>query len=102
MSADAEIAIEVAYARPDVQTVINVTLPPGTSVEQAIHASGILARFPEIDLAHADVGVFGTRVRLSDAVRAGDRIEIYRPLIADPKEARRRRAGRGGVTKPKI
>jgi len=94
------MAVEVVYARADVQVVLGVTLPPGASVQDAIRASGILARFPEIDLARAAVGIFGTRVALSDAISAGDRIEIYRALVADPKEARRRRAQRRAPRTP--
>lgn len=90
----ARFAVAVAYARPERQTVLDVDVAPGARVEDAIRASGILERFPEIDLACAAVGIFGVRVRLTDAVSAGDRIEIYRTLIADPKEARRRRAAR--------
>jgi putative ubiquitin-RnfH superfamily antitoxin RatB of RatAB toxin-antitoxin module len=89
------VRVEVAYATAAEQAVIEVALPAGSTVEDAIHASGILARFPEIDLARQPVGVFGERAALTDAVRDGDRIEIYRALIADPKEARRQRAVRG-------
>lgn len=88
------VSVEVAYARADVQTLVEVEVPAGATIEEAIRACGILKRFPEIDLTHAAVGVFGARASLLDTVRAGDRIEIYRPLIADPKEARRRRARR--------
>ncbi|MBI3897829.1 MAG: RnfH family protein [Gammaproteobacteria bacterium] len=84
--------IEVAYARADVQAVATVQLPTGATVEQAIIASGLVARFPEIDLTQAAVGIYGTRAKLSDSVADGDRVEIYRPLLIDPKEQRRRRA----------
>jgi len=93
MSAAVAWCVEVAYATPTRQEVIEVTVPPGATVEQVIRASGMLERFPEIDLAHQSVGVFGERVHLRDPVRDRDRVEIYRPLIADPKEARRARAG---------
>lgn len=86
------ISVEVAYTRPDTQIVIAVDVAAGARVEDAVRASGILKRFPEIDLARAAVGIFGTRVPLTAGLRTGDRIEIYRPLTADPKEARRRRA----------
>ena len=76
------------------QLVLVLTVPPGTSVGDAIRASGILEHFPEIDLELNRVGVFGEPLRLEAAVRDGDRIEIYRPLAIDPKEARRRRAAR--------
>jgi len=86
--------VEIAYARPDIQVVLGVELEAGATVEQAIRRSGILTRFPEIDLARAAVGIFGTCVQLGDTVCAGDRVEIYRALTADPKDARRRRAVR--------
>lgn len=88
------VRVEVAYAAPHARAVaIEVTLDPGATVEEAIRRSGIVARFPEIDLARNRVGIFGEPVRLNDPVRDNDRVEIYRPLVADPKEARRQRAG---------
>lgn len=88
------IAVEVAYATPAVQALVTVALHEGATVAQAIGASGLLARFPEIDLSRQAVGIHGRRVRLSDPVAEGDRVEIYRPLQADPKEMRRERARR--------
>ena len=99
MSAAGTWCVEVAYATPTRQEVTEVTVPPGATVEQVIRASGMLERFPEIDLARQCVGVFGERVHLRDPVRDRDRVEIYRPLIADPKEARRARAGSRGPAK---
>lgn len=94
-SATAErIAVEVAYARPDVQLIIALELEPGATVAEAIARSGVLARFPEIDLARAKLGVFGKPCGLDTPLRGGDRVEIYRPLLADPKEVRRQRAAR--------
>lgn len=90
-----ELEFEVAYARPDVQSILRVTGPEGMTAEQAIRRSGILERFPEIDLDTADVGIFGKLAAKDTELRFGDRVEIYRPLIADPKEARRRRAAQG-------
>ncbi len=87
--------IQVVYATPSEQIVLDVELHDGATVSDAIQASGILTRFPEIDAAHAAVGIFGERAMLLDTVEEGDRVEIYRPLTADPKEARRRRARRG-------
>lgn len=84
--------VEVVYATPAVQTVLMAELAAGATVNDAIHACGILVRHPEIDLAHAAVGIFGERAALDDPVQDGDRVEIYRPLLADPKEARRQRA----------
>lgn len=88
------VQVEVVYARSDRQQIVAVVVPAGASIETAIRASGILEHFPEIDLARAAVGRYGARARLTDIVDAGDRIEIYRPLIVDPREARRRRAAR--------
>ena len=86
------IRVEVAYAAAHAQIIRQLSVEPGASIEQAIQRSGILEEFPEIDLAVNRVGIFAVLARLSDTVSDGDRIEIYRPLIADPKEARRRRA----------
>ncbi|MFP5349247.1 MAG: RnfH family protein [Gammaproteobacteria bacterium] len=88
------VRVQVAYARADRQVVIAITVPADATIECVIRDSGILAQFPEIDLMRQAVGVFGMRASLSDVVRDGDRIEIYRPLRADPKETRRRRAAR--------
>jgi len=88
------IEIEVAYALPNVQTVIALNVPPGTTARQAIVLSNIRALHPEIDPDSASLGIFGRRVRNNAVVHAHDRIEIYRPLIADPKRARRGRAGK--------
>lgn len=85
------IAIEVAYAREDVQRIIAMEVEEGTTIEAAIDRSGILAIFPEIDLLRQKVGVFGKLKKLTDKVGVGDRIEIYRGLLIDPKEARRKR-----------
>ena len=94
MSAAGSVRVEVAYATPAQQTVIELHVSATATVEEAIQQSGILTRFPEIDLGHASVGIFGEVAHLGDRVRDDDRIEIYRPLIADPKEARRRRTRR--------
>jgi putative ubiquitin-RnfH superfamily antitoxin RatB of RatAB toxin-antitoxin module len=87
----ASLSIEVCYARPDAQTVIAVTLPAGATVRDAIAASAVAARHPEIDLATAKVGVFGKLTSLDAPLSDHDRVEIYRPLIVDPKLARQRR-----------
>lgn len=87
-----EVRVEVAYAAPDRQVVKILMLPIGSRVEAAIRASGLLAEFPEIDLAANRVGVFGELVGLDTELQGGERVEIYRPLLADPKQARRRRA----------
>jgi len=93
------IAIEVAYALPERQTLIRMAVAAGTTVAQALAASGILALHPEVDLAQQRVGIFGQFVAFERVLESGDRIELYRPLIADPKAGRharvaKRRAGR--------
>jgi len=88
----AKITVEVAYALPEKQYLRRVTLDAGATVEQAINASGLLALRTDIDLAKNKVGVYSRPVKLTDALSDGDRVEIYRPLIADPKELRRQRA----------
>lgn len=93
------IRIEVAYARPERQDIVRLTLPAGSTIGQAIEASGLLQRCPEIDLAKAKVGIFGKLSRMDTALRERDRVEIYRPLIADPKEVRKQRAAEGKVMK---
>ena len=93
------IEIEVAYARPDEQVILPLKVEPGTTVEAAIRRSGVLERFPEIDLATGKFGIFGKVAKLDADVTAGDRVEIYRPLIADPKEVRKQRAAEGKVMK---
>lgn len=84
--------VEVVYATPSEQPVIAVDVPAGATVRDAISQSGVLARFPEIELASAAVGIFGERATLDDVLEQNDRVEIYRPLLTDPKETRRRRA----------
>lgn len=86
------INIEVAFALPEKQTLLEITVAKGSNVESAISESGILNIYPEIDLSKNAVGVWNRTCRLSEVLRDGDRVEIYRPLIADPKDARRRRA----------
>jgi len=87
-----DIEVDVAYATSDRQVVRALRLPRGCRVEAAIRASGLLEEFPEIDLAVNRVGVFGEPVELETELRDGERVEIYRPLLADPKQARQRRA----------
>jgi putative ubiquitin-RnfH superfamily antitoxin RatB of RatAB toxin-antitoxin module len=84
--------IEVAYATPQRQALLRVAAVPGCTLRQAIERSGILDEFPEIDLERCRVGVFGHLRQLDDPVQAGDRVEIYRGLQADPKQARHQRA----------
>ena len=89
------IQVEVAYARPERQELIALTLAEGATVLDAINASGLLDVFPEIDLEQQHIGIFGRVLRdpAHHLLSAGDRVEIYRPLIIDPKEARAARAG---------
>lgn len=88
------IRLEVVYASQSEQAMLEVELSAGATVREAIERSGILQRFPEIDLMQNKVGRWNHLVTLDDVVSAGDRIEIYRPLLIDPKEVRRLRAAR--------
>ena len=87
-----KITVEVAYALKDRQLILAFEVLEGQTVEEAIHASGILKRFDSIDLKKNKVGIFGKSVKLDQVLQAGDRIEIYRPITCDPKEVRRQRA----------
>jgi putative ubiquitin-RnfH superfamily antitoxin RatB of RatAB toxin-antitoxin module len=93
------INIEVVYALPDEQILLRQSVPAGTTVAGAVLASGMLDKHPEIDLAANKLGIFGKLTKADAVVRERDRIEIYRPLIADPKEVRRKRAEEGKVMK---
>lgn len=88
------IKLEVVYALPNEQTLLAFSAPQDISIKEAIKISGILKQHPDIDLANQQVGIFSKRILNIDdhALEDGDRIEIYRPLQVDPKEARRRRA----------
>lgn len=86
------ISVELIYIEPTKQNIIKLDVPAGCNINQAIQGSGLLERYPEIDLAVNKVGIFSKIKQLDTVLQAGDRIEIYRPLKADPKEARRRRA----------
>lgn len=89
------ISIEVSYALADEQVILDVDIEPSDTVEEAIRKSGVLQLYPEIDLAQNKVGVFGKLTKLDKTLNERDRIEIYRPLIADPKEVRKKRAAEG-------
>src|SRR5215472_3285000 len=95
MASDEQIRVEVCYAKPEVQAMVALSLPAGTTAREAVKQSGLLARFPEIDLARETLGVAGKSVAADQALKDGDRLEILRPLTADPKEARRRLAAQG-------
>lgn len=94
-----QINIEIVYGFMDRQTLLRQKVNDGTTVTQAIEQSGILTKHPEIDLAKNKLGIFGKLTKGDVALRDRDRIEIYRPLIADPKEVRRQRAEEGKVMK---
>ena len=93
--AEALIDVEVAYAMPEQQMIVALKMPEGATVGQAINASGLLNCFPEIAWADIKVGIFGSVCKLDQPLRQADRVEIYRPLLHDPKEARRQRAAKG-------
>ena len=84
--------VEVAYALPDRQEIITLEVDEGCSIREAIESSGILQRFPDIDLAEQGVGVFSKKRELTDILELGDRVEIYRRLTIDPMDARRAKA----------
>lgn len=86
------ITVEVAYALPEEQVIISLQVQPGTTIQKAIELSGILAKYPQIDIEQDDVGVFGKAQTLDTVLKAKDRVEIYRPITCDPKEVRRQRA----------
>lgn len=89
------VNVEVVYAKPEEQVIVTLAMEEGSTVEAAVRASGVLEHFPEIALSELNAGIFGVACKLDQPVREGDRIEIYRPLLHDPKEARRQRALKG-------
>lgn len=92
MADSSKILVEVAYAKEHEQIIIPLNVDAGTTLEQAVQLSGILEQYPEIDLAQSKTGIFGKIAKADTELREMDRVEIYRPLIADPKESRRKRA----------
>jgi uncharacterized protein len=98
------IRVEVAYARPERQLILALEVPAGTTALEAAQLSGIEEQFPEIDLATQRLGIFGKLCKPDRPLNAGDRVEIYRPLLVDPRVARRELAalgksmGKGGKT----
>jgi putative ubiquitin-RnfH superfamily antitoxin RatB of RatAB toxin-antitoxin module len=90
------LKVEVVYASPESQKMLTLEVPEKSTVETVIDRSGIIELFPEIDLTQQKVGIFSKVCQLTDIVKEGDRIEIYRPLLIDPKEARRNRARKVG------
>ena len=91
--------IEVCYAQAESQAVVKLKLPAGSTLLQALEASGLLAKHPEIDLKKNKFGIWNKLSKPDAVLRERDRIEIYRPLIADPKEVRKQRAAEGKVMK---
>ncbi len=89
------INVEVAYALPEKQIIRAVNIDAGTTIGAAIVQSGIMMDFPDLELEEAKVGIFGKAAVMTTVLSDGDRVEIYRPLIADPKEVRRKRAAEG-------
>jgi putative ubiquitin-RnfH superfamily antitoxin RatB of RatAB toxin-antitoxin module len=87
--------VEVAYALPDKQSLISIEIKNGSTLKEAIEASGILETFEQIDLTKDRVGIFAKFASLDTILRDKDRVEIYRPLVADPKKARKDRAAEG-------
>jgi putative ubiquitin-RnfH superfamily antitoxin RatB of RatAB toxin-antitoxin module len=94
-----KIKIELVYALPTEQQLFKIEVPKGATIAEAVRLSGILAKYPEIDPEKGKFGIFGKLSKTDTVVREKDRIEIYRPLIADPKEVRRKRAEEGKVMK---
>jgi putative ubiquitin-RnfH superfamily antitoxin RatB of RatAB toxin-antitoxin module len=87
--------IEVAYALENKQTLLNIEVDAGTTLKQAIELSGLLTLYPQINLMKDKTGIFGKIAKLDTILREKDRVEIYRPLIADPKQVRKERAAQG-------
>ncbi|MGE5650983.1 MAG: RnfH family protein [Bacillota bacterium] len=93
----ADIYVQVCYARPDMQFARDLRLPQGATLQAAVEQSGVLQAVPDIDLASCRVGIHGKLKSLDTVLRERDRVEIYRPLTADPKESRRKRAVKNGL-----
>jgi len=89
-----DLQVAVSYATPREEFLHPLRVAPGTTIGQAIECSGVLARFPEINLVTQPVGIYGKKKTLDTVLREADRIEIYRPLVADPKDSRRKRAAK--------
>ena len=96
-----QINIEIAYALPERYYLKSFQVDEGITVQTAITQSGILSQFPAINLSTNKIGIFSRPIKLTDVLKEGDRIEIYRPLLADPKEIRRKRAAEQAAAKDK-
>jgi len=88
------VDVIVVYATPQQEFIRPLTVAPGTTIMGAIEASGVLASFPDINLATQPVGIYAKKKAPDTVLRNGDRVELYRPLVADPKDSRRRRAAK--------
>lgn len=101
MADERSIAIEVVCALPERQRLLRLSVPYGTRVREAVLLSGIAVQFPELDVLSSPLGIFGKAVADPDSrvLEEGERVEIYRPLIADPKEVRKQRAARARAGK---
>ena len=93
------IQVEVAFAKPEVQVIVPLQVPPTTTAAEAIQRSELAARFPELEPLSYKYGIFGKACKPDQTLREGDRVEIYRPLIADPKQVRKDRAAKGKKTR---
>jgi len=91
--------IEICYAMSDKQELVRIRVPEGATLQQGLEASGLLVKYPEIDVKKNKFGIWNKLSKLDTALRDKDRVEIYRPLIADPKEVRKQRAAEGKVMK---
>jgi len=98
-SNSAQIMVELVYALPEEQTLLAFEIDEGATAEDVIKKSGILEQYPELDLTKNKIGLFSKLIKLDHLMREKDRIEIYRPLIADPKEIRKKRAAEGKALK---
>ena len=99
--AEKTMVVEVAYALPHKQKIVTLNVPEGTSMLEAVRLSGMDQHFPELDLESAPLGIFGKAVPkpAERVLQSGERVEIYRPLIADPKEVRKQRAAKAKAAK---
>ena len=97
MTAQATIKIEVACALPNKQRIICLDVEPGCSARAAVEQSSIQKEFPDLDMANCQLGIFGLLVEDSQRLSSGDRVEVYRPLINNPRDSRRALAARGAT-----
>ena len=100
--AEQMISAEVVYAAVDRQALLSISVPTGTTVRQALLVAEVTSAFPELDFAHCPVGIFGKVVDGGRVLEEGERIEIYRPLLADPMEVRRLRAAKAAKARKNL